>query len=238
MLRAMYRDREAEAAARRSSLSASLIASPAAALVIAAVFALALIVSSSSLLTRVGLRRGWAARSSDAKRAKAATTRSRRLGGGRAAAIVAAAEARADAAEVRTDYLIAALEPLIASGYDVDIIERVVDLLLLAGRQSGMGGDGRSARPRMVQFGANDGGASLNDPIFSRLRASEAVSLDAVLVEPAPHLFRAMAASYSVVRRSVSVRPLWAAACPPGSGTVSTQDEPRPPTLLPTWPTL
>ena len=103
-------------------------------------------------------------------------------------------------------------------------IERVVDLLVLSGSLSGKGGSGGGgarARPRLVQIGANDGGASLNDPIFNRLRASEADFLEAVLVEPVPHLFEAMAASYANLtraRRGLAIRPLWAAACPPGSG--------------------
>ena len=144
-------------------------------------------------------------------------------------AAVAAAEQRLEA---RQEYLLAALAPLILrEGHDVMKIERMVDLLLQAGSLSaereGSGSEGASAgslshaHPRIVQFGANDGGASANDPIFHRLNHSAGLGIEAVLVEPVPHLFKAMAASYAELaaakpQAGSRVRALWAAACPPG----------------------
>lgn len=146
--------------------------------------------------------------------------------------------------EVRLSYMLAALVPIIPRlgcviDGDVMAIERLTDLLLQAGSLSGAGvpRDGLMATrmaPRMVQVGANDGGASANDPIWHRINASDASALDAVLVEPVPHLFKAMSESYDRLlaeRRSrlgaaaadrFRVQPLWAAACPPDSGPTRT----------------
>ena len=186
-----------------------------------AAISLALLLFSGAALQRLGLRRSWRIGSGvpQASGGGALATASA------AAEALAAAAAAAKAQAARSDYLLAALEPLLQrDGNDVMAIERVVDLLVLAGSLSGKGGSGGAgarARPRLVQIGANDAGASANDPIFNRLRASEAEALEAVLVEPVPHLFEAMAASYANLtraRRGLSIRPLWAAACPPGSG--------------------
>lgn len=166
-------------------------------------------------------------------------TSSAPAGGVRAAADCSpAVDASSEAA--RAAYLFAALAPLIPrEGHDVMAIERMTDLMLQAGSLSGAGGarDGLVATrvaPRMVQVGANDGGASPNDPIWHRINASDASALDAVLVEPVPHLFKAMSQSYERLlaeRRArfgaasaerFRVHPLWGAACPPDSGATKT----------------
>ena len=133
------------------------------------------------------------------------------------------------AAEVaRVDHLLAALSPLLPNGtVDALAVERMIDVLLHAGALPSEHGPRYAAPPaalarpvRLVQIGANDG-VSENDPLWHRINhtAASGATLEAVLVEPVPHLFARLSQSYA--RWAPAVTTQWGAACgkdaPPGT---------------------
>lgn len=110
----------------------------------------------------------------------------------------------------------------------VDYIERALDILMLAGRLPSKALDSiphvpsaaMLARPvRLVQVGANDGGNE-NDPISSRLAATEGL-IQVVMVEPVPHLFKSLDERAKRTVGWEGVTPLWGACCKKGTGTTA-----------------
>ena len=153
-------------------------------------------------------------------RAAAAATASRAAP---RAALPAAAPPPAAAAPpaLTAEHLLAALAPLLPNGTMVDAlaIERVIDVLLHAGALPSEHGPPYAAPPpalrrpvRVVQFGANSGDSE-NDPLWHRINVTErsGAALEAVLVEPVPHLYARLARNYAPWARSVAT--LWGAAC-------------------------
>ena len=148
-----------------------------------------------------------------------------------AASTAAPAAATAEAAAIadaHTDHLLAAISALLPRGADADVmaVERFLDVLLHSGSLASTAGPPYRAPPaalrrpvRVVQVGANTGDSD-NDPLYHRLNASRLSggTIDAVLVEPVPHLFTRLQATYA---RYPEVLPVWGAACaassPPGS---------------------
>ena len=132
-------------------------------------------------------------------------------------------------ASARADHLLAALAALLPNRTNVDAlaVERMIDVLLHAGALPSNWGPRYAARAgalrlpvRVVQVGANDG-VSDNDPLWHRINVTVAAgaTLEAVLVEPVPHLFAKLSHAYAPWKPSVT--PVWGAACgrdsPPGS---------------------
>ena len=127
------------------------------------------------------------------------------------------------------DLLAAVLTAMVPKeGLDLSNVERALDILMLAGRlpSKALGSVPHApsaamlARPvHVVQVGANDGG-NANDPISSRLNATEG-QMQVVMVEPVPHLFATLASRARRTRGWEGVTPLWGACCPQGSGATA-----------------
>ena len=124
------------------------------------------------------------------------------------------------------DMLVAVLTAMIPKeGLSLDNIERALDILMHSGQlpSKAQGAAPYSssaamlARPiRVVQVGANDGG-NANDPINSRLNATEGM-MQVAMLEPVPFLFDILSQRVKSTPRWSGVTPIWGASCPEGSG--------------------